>query len=107
MPLGTIRYGSNAKFREQGGYFLEDVRRSLLAKFGEKAADGPNSVYAGGLWVRTSMDPKMQDAAAQALRRLGGGMGYMAVRTGARVVPLIARGALKGALNIYRIGEGG
>ena len=26
-------------------------------KFGEKAEHGPNSVYAGGLWVRTSMVP--------------------------------------------------
>ena len=67
-PLGTIRYGSSEKFRQQGGYFMEDVRRTLLNKFGEKAEDGPNSVYAGGLWVRTSMDPKMQDAAAEALR---------------------------------------
>ena len=55
-PLGTIRYGSNEKFRQQGGYFMEEVRRELIKKFGEKAEDGPNSVYAGGLWVRTSMD---------------------------------------------------
>jgi penicillin-binding protein 1A len=67
-PLGTIRYGSNEKFRQQGGYFMEEVRRTLIKQFGEKAEDGPNSVYAGGLWVRTSMDPKMQDAAAEALR---------------------------------------
>ena len=66
--LGTMRYGSNEKFRQQGGYFMEDVRRTLMKKFGEKAEDGPNSVYAGGLWVRTSMDSKMQDAAAEALR---------------------------------------
>ena len=25
--LGTIRYGSNEKFRQQGGYFMEEVRR--------------------------------------------------------------------------------
>ena len=67
-PLGTIRYGSNEKFRQQGGYFMEDVRRSLMKQFGENAENGPNSVYAGGLWVRSSMDPKMQDAAAEALR---------------------------------------
>ena len=67
-PLGTIRYGSNEKFRQQGGYFMEEVRRSLMQRFGENAEQGPNSVYAGGLWVRTSMDPKMQDAAAEALR---------------------------------------
>ena len=28
--LGTIRYGSNEKFRQQGGYFMEEVRRTLL-----------------------------------------------------------------------------
>jgi penicillin-binding protein 1A len=67
-PLGTIRYGSNEKFRQQGGYFMEEVRRILLKRFGEKAEEGPNSVYAGGLWVRTSMVPHMQDAAAEALR---------------------------------------
>jgi penicillin-binding protein 1A len=79
-PLGTIRYGSSAKFRDQGGYFMEEVRRDLMKRFGEKAEDGPNSVYAGGLWVRTSMVPKMQDAAAEALReglaRFDGGRGW-------------------------------
>ena len=50
------------------GYFLEEVRRQLLARYGEKAEDGPNSVYAGGLWVRTSLDPVYQDAARDALR---------------------------------------
>jgi penicillin-binding protein 1A len=79
-PLGTIRYGSSAKFRDQGGYFMEEVRRDLIKRFGEKADDGSNSVYAGGLWVRTSMMPKMQDAAAEALReglaRFDGGRGW-------------------------------
>src|SRR4051795_2804696 len=67
-PLGTIRYGSSEKFRQQGGYFMEEVRRELIRKFGENAKDGPNSLYAGGLWVRSSMDPRMQDPAAEALR---------------------------------------
>ncbi|HEX5238561.1 MAG TPA: transglycosylase domain-containing protein [Sphingomicrobium sp.] len=79
-PLGTIRYGSNEKFRQQGGYFMETVRRELIKQFGENANDGPNSLYAGGLWVRTSMDPKQQDAAAQALRdglvKFGGAAGW-------------------------------
>src|SRR5687767_6719158 len=80
LPLGTIRYGSSAKFRDQGGYFMEEVRRDLMKRFGEVADDGPNSVYAGGLWVRTSMVPKMQDAAAEALReglaKFDGGRGW-------------------------------
>ena len=67
-PLGTIRYGSSEKFRQQGGYFMEEVRRELIKRFGENADNGPNSLYAGGLWVRSSMDPTLQDAAAQALR---------------------------------------
>jgi penicillin-binding protein 1A len=79
-PLGTIRYGSSEKFRQQGGYFMEEVRRELIKRFGENAESGPNSLYAGGLWVRSSMDPKVQDAAAQALReglaRFDGGRGW-------------------------------
>ena len=67
-PLGTIRYGSSDKFQQQGGYFMEEVRRELIKQFGENSKDGPNSLYAGGLWVRSSMNPVMQDAAAQALR---------------------------------------
>ena len=79
-PLGTIRYGSNEKFRQQPGYFTEEVRRELVERFGETAETGPNSVYAGGLWVRTSMVPHMQDAAAEALReglaKFDGGRGW-------------------------------
>jgi penicillin-binding protein 1A len=59
---------------------MEEVRRELKDKFGETAKDGPNSLYAGGLWVRSSMDPVMQDSAAQALRdgltRFDGGRGW-------------------------------
>jgi penicillin-binding protein 1A len=80
QPLGTIRYGSSEKFRQQGGYFMEDVRRQLIKQFGTGSEDGPNSLYAGGLWVRSSMDPKLQDAAAQALRdglaKFDGGRGW-------------------------------
>ncbi|MEP2736298.1 MAG: transglycosylase domain-containing protein [Erythrobacter sp.] len=56
------------------GYFLEEVRRDLIQKFGETAEDTGasgktgNSVYAGGLWVRTSLDTELQDAASKALR---------------------------------------
>ena len=78
--LGTIRYGGGEKFRDMGGYYMEEVRRELLRRFGETAEDGPNSVYAGGLWVRTSVVPAMQTAAANALReglaRFDGGRGW-------------------------------
>jgi len=53
---------------DTGDYFLEDVRRTLIARFGEKPGDGRNSVYGGGLWVRTSLDPALQAAAEKALR---------------------------------------
>ena len=79
-PLGTIRYGSSEKFRQQGGYFMEEVRRELIKQFGEESDKGPNSLYAGGLWVRSSMVPSIQDAAAQALRdgltKFDGGRGW-------------------------------
>ncbi len=50
------------------GYFLEEVRRQLIDEFGETAEDSRDSVYAGGLWVRTSLDTELQDAARDALR---------------------------------------
>ena len=78
--LGTIRYGAGEHFRDMGGYYMEEVRRELLQRFGETAEDGPNSVYAGGLWVRSSADPVMQQAMANALReglaRFDGGRGW-------------------------------
>src|SRR5436305_13618813 len=46
QPLGTIRYGSNEKFRQQGGYFMEEVRRELVKRFGVNAAAGSNRMYA-------------------------------------------------------------
>ncbi len=56
-PLGTIRYGSNEKFRQQGGYFMEEVRRELIKQFGEDLKNGPNSLYSGGLWARIVHEP--------------------------------------------------
>jgi penicillin-binding protein 1A len=67
MPLGLAT--ERAERYADAGYFLEEVRRQLLARYGEKAEDGPNSVYAGGLWVRTSLDTGYQDAARDALRK--------------------------------------
>jgi penicillin-binding protein 1A len=49
-------------------YFVEDVRRALIAKFGETEKDGRNSVYGGGLWIRTSESPLHQMAAEKAMR---------------------------------------
>src|SRR5258708_10649233 len=43
-------------------YFTEEVRRDLLQRYGEKG------LYAGGLSVRTTVDPKLQAIADKALR---------------------------------------
>jgi len=67
MPLGVIPRRVEA-YDPASGYFVEEVRRQLINRYGEKAEDGPNSVYAGGLWLRTSLDMDMQKAAREALR---------------------------------------
>jgi penicillin-binding protein 1A len=43
--------------------FAEEVRRELAQRFGEKA------LYEGGLLVRTTLDPHLQEIAAAALRK--------------------------------------
>jgi penicillin-binding protein 1A len=68
QPLGTIRAGSGQGVRNVGGYFIEEVRRQLVERYGEETQRGPNGVYTGGLWVRTSLDLEMQQAAEEALR---------------------------------------
>ena len=77
LGLGALR---SAHASVDAGYFLEEVRRELIERFGETAEDGKDSVYAGGLWVRTSLDPELQDAARNALRagllRYHGGRGW-------------------------------
>jgi penicillin-binding protein 1A len=66
-PLGLISQQSTG-FDKVGGYYVEEVRRLLKERFGETDKEGPYSVYSGGLWVRTSMDPRLQDYTTQALR---------------------------------------
>lgn len=80
MPLGLIpRRGQS--FDPSVGYFVEEVRRQLISRYGETADAGPNSVYSGGLWVRTSLDTEMQKAVRAALRqgmlRYHGSRGYI------------------------------
>ncbi len=79
QPINAVR-GGEETVRNVGGYFMEEVRRILIQRHGETAESGPNSVYAGGLWVRTSYDPVMQRAAEDALRdglvRFEGGRGW-------------------------------
>ncbi|WP_228726895.1 penicillin-binding protein 1A [Novosphingobium aureum] len=66
-PLGLVTQ-RGPEYDSANGYFVEEVRRRLIEKYGEKAEDGPNSVYAGGLWVRTSLDPQLQTSVRSALR---------------------------------------
>jgi penicillin-binding protein 1A len=66
-PLGTVPR-QTPKFERVGGYFVEEVRRQLIDKFGETESSGPYSVYSGGLWVRTSLDARLQALAQKALR---------------------------------------
>ncbi len=66
-PIGAVAR-QKPKFERVGGYFVEEVRRQLIDKFGETDKAGPFSVYSGGLWVRTSYDLKLQQYAQTALR---------------------------------------
>lgn len=67
QPLGLIER-RNDSYNADVGYFVEEVRRGLIEKYGESSDAGPNSIYAGGLWVRTSVDPELQKATQDALR---------------------------------------
>ena len=59
-PLGVARQtGSD---RAEAPYFAEEVRRQLISLF------GADQLYSGGLSVRTSLDPRLQALADQALR---------------------------------------
>jgi penicillin-binding protein 1A len=45
-----------------GEYFTEEVRRQIIARYGE------NALYEGGLSVRTTLDPKVQVIARRAMQ---------------------------------------
>ncbi len=61
QPL-TIRTRSETQF-VSAEYFAEEVRRVLMARYGE------GGLYEGGLSVRTTLNPRLQDIAQKALRR--------------------------------------
>ena len=67
-PLGLVTGRSQRNASAEAGYFLEAMRRELIRRYGENAEDGPHSVYAGGLWVRSSLDRELQSAARSSLR---------------------------------------
>jgi len=60
-PL-TIRTRSETQF-VNAEYFTEEVRRGLIARYGEAG------LYEGGLSVRTTLDPRLQKLAEKALRK--------------------------------------
>ncbi|MBL8697691.1 MAG: penicillin-binding protein 1A [Alphaproteobacteria bacterium] len=61
-PL-VVRNRAEALDTTRADYFAEDVRRELVARFGEE------TVYKGGLSVRTSMDPRTQRIVDEAIRK--------------------------------------
>jgi penicillin-binding protein 1A len=67
-PIGAVPRQTPKSEVAGAGYFVEEVRRQLIDKFGEDEKAGPYSVYSGGLWVRTSLDTKIQLDAQTALR---------------------------------------
>ena len=81
LPLGAVPREGTVR-EAAGGYFVEEVRRELIERFGENPDSGrnPYSVYGGGLWVRTSYDPALQkyteDALRTGLMRYDGGRGW-------------------------------
>lgn len=50
------------KLTKDGQYYAEEVRRFVVNQFGE------DSIYLGGLSIRTSLDPKLQNYAVEALQ---------------------------------------
>ena len=60
-PLGvTPRRNGNYLFA--GEYFTEEVRRQIIARYGE------NALYEGGLSVRTTLDPRLQRLARKTMQ---------------------------------------
>jgi len=58
----TIRPRHEAVMTPGGDYFAEDIRRELADQYGEVA------LYKGGLAVRSTLDPALQQIATKALR---------------------------------------
>ncbi|MBD3677029.1 MAG: PBP1A family penicillin-binding protein [Rhodobacteraceae bacterium] len=64
-PLLTVQNGDYEPFRAQlppRGYFTDEIRRQLSRNFGEE------EFFGGGLSIRATFDPGLQEEAAKALR---------------------------------------
>lgn len=65
-PLETVQGGEIESFRSElppRDYFTDEIRRQLSRDFGEE------EFFSGGLSIRATIDPEMQEAAATALRQ--------------------------------------
>jgi len=66
LPVRTVQQGDFAPFSAElppRDYFTDEIRRQLSDVFGE------GEFFSGGLAIRATIDPEMQEAAARALRR--------------------------------------
>ncbi|MEM1362730.1 MAG: penicillin-binding protein 1A [Pseudomonadota bacterium] len=65
QPIRSVQNGDFEGFRSQRpprGYFTDEIRRQLSRNFGEE------EFFAGGLSIRSTFDPELQDRAAVALQ---------------------------------------
>ncbi|MXU65787.1 PBP1A family penicillin-binding protein [Rhodobacteraceae bacterium KN286] len=65
LPLKTVQSGDYPSSRSEmppRDYFTDEIRRQLSDRLGEE------KLFTGGLSIRSTMDPTLQAAAAQALR---------------------------------------
>src|SRR5262245_55601884 len=60
-PLG-VKPRRSGTYLFAGEYFTEEVRREIIARYGE------NALYEGGLSVRTTLDPRLQLIARKSLQ---------------------------------------
>ena len=60
QPLVVSRSGSRAF--ANASYAVEEIRRAIASRYGSDA------LYTGGLYVRSTIDPALQEAASRALR---------------------------------------
>jgi len=66
LPLQTVQNGDYPSYRTSlppRDYFTDEIRRQLSGSFGEE------EFFGGGLTIRATMDPDLQDDAAAALRQ--------------------------------------
>ncbi|WP_299424506.1 penicillin-binding protein 1A [uncultured Shimia sp.] len=66
LPLKSVQNGDYESYKTERpprDYFTDEIRRQLSRDFGE------DEFFSGGMAVRSTEDPEMQDVAARALRR--------------------------------------